>query len=66
MCSAEFTPTDHTTVRVKKRASYDRELAYRILDDAFVAHVGFVIDERPFVIMQDGAFVQLGTVKGPL
>jgi hypothetical protein len=23
-------------------------------------------DERPFVIMQDGAFVQLGTVTGPL
>lgn len=50
MCSAEFTPTDHTTVRVAKRASYDRELAYRILDDAFVAHVGFVVDDRPFVI----------------
>lgn len=50
MSSAEFTPTDHTTVRVKKRASYDREQAYRILDDAFVAHVGFVVDDRPFVI----------------
>ncbi|MBK9758135.1 MAG: hypothetical protein IPO88_32390 [Nannocystis sp.] len=23
-------------------------------------------DERPFVIMQDGAFVQLGSVTGPL
>ena len=46
----EFIQTPHTKVRVDKRGSYDREAAYRILDDAFVAHVGFVVDERPFVI----------------
>lgn len=48
--SPSFTPTDHTRVRYSKRASYDRSEAYRILDDGFVAHVGFVFDGRPFVI----------------
>ncbi len=48
--SPTFTPTDHTTVRYSKRARYDRSEAYRILDDGFVAHVGFVFDGRPFVI----------------
>ena len=36
----DFVPTERTTVRVAKRASYDRELAHAILDAAFVAHVG--------------------------
>ncbi|MFP5331461.1 MAG: pyridoxamine 5'-phosphate oxidase family protein [Acidimicrobiia bacterium] len=42
--------TDHTTVRYAARASYDRDLAYRIIDETTVAHVGFVDDGRPFVI----------------
>ena len=42
--------TDATAARVTERASDDRALAYRILDDAFVCHVGFVVDDRPFVI----------------
>jgi hypothetical protein len=29
---------------------YDRETVYRILDEAFICHVGFVIDGQPFVI----------------
>lgn len=48
--SDEFVPTDRTRVRYSPRASYDRAEAYRILDDAFVAHVGFVLDDHPFVI----------------
>jgi uncharacterized protein len=32
------------------RGSYDRALAYRILDEALVAHVGFAVDQQPFVI----------------
>src|SRR5262249_47750165 len=32
------------------RGSYDRELAYRILDEALVAHVGFAVDGQAFVI----------------
>ncbi|MFN8051734.1 MAG: pyridoxamine 5'-phosphate oxidase family protein [Acidimicrobiales bacterium] len=47
---ADFVPTERTTIRYAKRASYDRDEAYRILDDAFVAHVGFAVDDQPFVI----------------
>jgi len=46
----DLTKSPSTTVRRDDRGSYDRELAYAILDEAMIAHVGFVIDERPFVI----------------
>jgi nitroimidazol reductase NimA-like FMN-containing flavoprotein (pyridoxamine 5'-phosphate oxidase superfamily) len=29
---------------------YDRDTAYRILDEGFICHVGFVVDGQPFVI----------------
>jgi nitroimidazol reductase NimA-like FMN-containing flavoprotein (pyridoxamine 5'-phosphate oxidase superfamily) len=29
---------------------YDRETAYRILDEGFICHVGFVVEGQPFVI----------------
>ncbi len=46
-----FTPTERTKVRRKPdRGSYDRELIYRILDEAFVCHLGFVVDGQPFVV----------------
>lgn len=46
-----FTPTERTKVkRLPKRAAFDRETVYRILDEGFVCHVGFTIDEQPFVI----------------
>jgi nitroimidazol reductase NimA-like FMN-containing flavoprotein (pyridoxamine 5'-phosphate oxidase superfamily) len=46
-----FTPTERTTLkRLPKRAEYDRDAVYRILDEGFVCHVGFAIDGRPFVI----------------
>ena len=48
--SEQFTPTPNTEVRVAARGSYDRAAAYRILDDGFVAHVGFASDDQPFVI----------------
>jgi uncharacterized protein len=45
------TPTQRTTVRrLPKRASYDREQIYSILDEGFICHVGFVVDGQPFVI----------------
>src|SRR5260221_558914 len=48
---SEFTPTEKTKVRRKAdRAHYDRELIYRILDEAFVCQVGFVVDGMPFVV----------------
>jgi nitroimidazol reductase NimA-like FMN-containing flavoprotein (pyridoxamine 5'-phosphate oxidase superfamily) len=37
-------------VREAERAVYDREAAYRILDEGFLCHVGFVTDGQPFVI----------------
>ena len=46
-----FTPTERTrVVREALRAIYDREVIYKILDEAFVCHVGFVVDSQPFVI----------------
>jgi nitroimidazol reductase NimA-like FMN-containing flavoprotein (pyridoxamine 5'-phosphate oxidase superfamily) len=49
--AATFTPTPRTTVRrLAKRGSFDREQAYRILDEALVCHVGFVVDGYPAVI----------------
>ena len=49
--SQPYTPTPRTRlVREADRAVYDREAAYRILDEGFLCHVGFVIDGQPFVI----------------
>lgn len=36
--------------RLPKRGSQERELIYNILDEALVAHVGFMVDSQPFVI----------------
>jgi len=49
--SASDVPSTRTrVVREPQRAVYDREAVYRILDEAFVCHVGFVVDGQPFVI----------------
>jgi uncharacterized protein len=49
--SQPYTPTARTRlVREADRAVYDREAAYRILDEGFLCHVGFVADGQPFVI----------------
>jgi nitroimidazol reductase NimA-like FMN-containing flavoprotein (pyridoxamine 5'-phosphate oxidase superfamily) len=49
--SHPYTPTPRTRlVREAERAVYDREAAYRILDEGFLCHVGFVVDGQPFVI----------------
>src|SRR3981189_2442424 len=48
---SQFIPTDGTKVRRKPdRANYEREAIYRILDEAFVCQVGFVVDALPFVV----------------
>jgi uncharacterized protein len=48
---SQFRPTDRTTVRRKPdRGTFDRETIYSILDQAFVCHVGFVVDGTPFVV----------------
>jgi uncharacterized protein len=49
--SQPYTPTPRTRlVREADRAVYDRETVYRILDEGFLCHVGFVVDGQPFVI----------------
>lgn len=43
--------TARTTVkRLPDRASYDRETASAILDEALVCHVGFAVEGQPYVI----------------
>jgi nitroimidazol reductase NimA-like FMN-containing flavoprotein (pyridoxamine 5'-phosphate oxidase superfamily) len=47
----DFPRTERTRVtRKPDRGSYDRELVYSILDQAFVCAVGFVVDGLPFVV----------------
>ncbi len=49
--TTNFTPTERTKVKRKPdRGSYDRDLIYGILDQAFVCTVGFVADGLPFVV----------------
>ena len=46
-----YTPTQRTRlVREPQRAVYDRAVAYKILDEGFLCHVGFAVDGQPFVI----------------
>jgi hypothetical protein len=48
---SDFTPTERTQVRrLPKRAVYDRETVYGILDEGLVCHVGFVAEGKPVVI----------------
>ena len=48
---SSFTPTERTQVkRLPKRGAYDRETVFKILDEGFVCHVGFVVDGQPYVI----------------
>lgn len=43
--------TPRTTLkRLPQRGSYDRELIHKILDEGFICHVGFALDNQPFVI----------------
>src|SRR5687768_9245964 len=45
------TKTERTRVkRLPGRGHYDRETIYSILDEAFICHVGYVIDGQPYVI----------------
>ena len=49
--SEPYTSSARTRVtREPHRGIYDRAIAYQILDEGFICHVGFVIDNQPFVI----------------
>jgi hypothetical protein len=46
-----FSPTERTRiVREPNRAVYDRDVIYKILDEALTCHLGFAVDGQPFVI----------------
>ena len=48
---SKFTPTERTKVRrLPDRGKYDTESVYGILDEAFICHVGFVVEGQPYVI----------------
>lgn len=52
MCpdSAAFSPTGKTKVRrLAKRAVWDREAVYGVLDAGLACHVGYVLDGQPYV-----------------
>lgn len=47
----EFPQTERTMLkRLPKRAVYDRDLVYGMLDEGFICHVGFAVEGRPFVV----------------
>lgn len=49
--SEHLTTTDRTTLRRKvDRGRTDRELAHAVLDESYIAHVGFVVDGAPRVL----------------
>ena len=46
-----FKKTERTTLkRLPLRGVYDREQVFPILDEGFICHVGFAVENRPFVI----------------
>jgi nitroimidazol reductase NimA-like FMN-containing flavoprotein (pyridoxamine 5'-phosphate oxidase superfamily) len=48
--TTDFKPTARSRVkRLNKRAHYDRETIYAILDAGFICHVGYAIDGQPYV-----------------
>jgi len=50
MSESQMPTTRTRVVREPERGVYDREAAYRILDEGFICHVGFAVDGQPFVI----------------
>ncbi len=47
----QLTVTTRTQIkRLPQRGEYDRSLAYQILDEGLICHVGFAVDGQPFVI----------------
>jgi len=50
MSESQMPTTRTRVVREPERGVYDREAAYRILDEGFICHVGFLADGQPFVI----------------
>jgi nitroimidazol reductase NimA-like FMN-containing flavoprotein (pyridoxamine 5'-phosphate oxidase superfamily) len=48
---SEFQQTDLNKVkRLPKRGQYDKKTIYEIVDEALICHVGFVLEDQPFVM----------------
>ena len=45
-----FPITSINKIRVAKRANYDKETLFAILDEGLIAQVGFVLDDKPIVL----------------
>ena len=44
-------PSERARVRrLPDRGAYDKDTVYSILDEGLVCHVGFVVEEQPFVV----------------
>jgi nitroimidazol reductase NimA-like FMN-containing flavoprotein (pyridoxamine 5'-phosphate oxidase superfamily) len=49
--SKEIVRTERTKIkRIPKRGNFERETINQILDEGFVCHIGFTMDEQPFVL----------------
>ncbi|MEO0687291.1 MAG: pyridoxamine 5'-phosphate oxidase family protein, partial [Cyanobacteria bacterium J06649_11] len=47
----QLTPTQRTQIkRLPKRANYETQTIYNILDEALICHVGFTVNNQPYVI----------------
>ncbi|MEB3218424.1 MAG: pyridoxamine 5'-phosphate oxidase family protein [Nostocales cyanobacterium 94392] len=47
----QLVPTQRTQIkRLPKRGNYETQVIYNILDEALICHVGFTVDNQPFVI----------------
>lgn len=48
---ANYQPSERTRVtRLPKRAVYDKEQIHAILDEGFLCHIGFTVEQQPYVI----------------
>ena len=49
--SQQLTPTQRTQIkRLPKRANYETQTIYNILDEALICHIGFTVNNQPYVI----------------
>ncbi|WP_414528632.1 pyridoxamine 5'-phosphate oxidase family protein [Nodularia chucula] len=47
----QLSPTQRSQIkRVPQRGNYERQVIYDILDEGLICHVGFAVDNQPFVI----------------
>jgi nitroimidazol reductase NimA-like FMN-containing flavoprotein (pyridoxamine 5'-phosphate oxidase superfamily) len=46
-----LTPTQRSQIkRLPQRGNYEREIIHQILDEGLICHLGFTVDNQPFVI----------------